>query len=84
VRAHDEEVMWRVSDGGWVYVLCDDTRAGHGVVSIAVADLDATVADLSAHGLSAGPLQPVGDAGRKATLHDPEGNQLSFLEVAPS
>jgi predicted enzyme related to lactoylglutathione lyase len=80
VEAHAEEVMWRVSDGGWVYVLRDPARAGHAVVSIAVADLDSSIEDLATRGLS-GAVEPVGDAGRKATLLDPDGNQVSLLEV---
>src|SRR3954453_5218132 len=75
VVAHDREVMWRVTDGGWLYVLEDAERAGRGVVSIAVSDLDAAVRELVARGVSTDGIEAVGDAGRKARAFDPDGNE---------
>ena len=44
-------------------------------------DLDAFVADAAARGASGSPIEPVGDAGRKASYTDPDGNLISFIEV---
>ncbi len=84
VVAHDTEVMWQVADGGWLYIVGDAARAGHGVAALAVSDLDAILAGLAGRGVVAGPPEWQGDAGRKAVVTDPDGNSLSLLEVAPA
>jgi glyoxylase I family protein len=82
VVAHDREVMWRVVDGGWLYVVADSDRAGHSVVTIAVADLDRAVREVTARGIAVGPTEDVGGAGRKATMLDPDGNLIALIHVA--
>ncbi len=79
---NDDEVMWHVSTAGWVYVVRDNERAGRGLVTLCVRDLDAFVAEAAARGAMGGPIVPVGDAGRKAAYHDPEGNLIALIEVA--
>ena len=37
---NDDEVMWKATDTAWVYVIRDGIRAGHGVVTLAVSNLD--------------------------------------------
>lgn len=81
---NDDEVMWRLTDSAWLYVLRDEKRAGHGLVTLCVADLDLAVAAIAARGITGGPVEIVGDAGRKATFTDAEGNTISFIEVAAS
>lgn len=81
VVAHDTEVMWKAAGAGWVYVVRDPGRAGHGLTTMAVADLDRAVGELATRGVDAGPIESVGDAGRKATLTDPDGNAISLIEV---
>jgi predicted enzyme related to lactoylglutathione lyase len=82
VVAHDEEVMWQVTDGGWLYILRDAEHAGNSIVAMAVSDIEGTVSVLEARGVSAGPIKPEGDAGRKAVFLDPAGNRLEIIEVA--
>lgn len=36
--------MWRVADGGWLYVIEDADRAGHSLVTITLTDLAAAAA----------------------------------------
>ena len=78
---NEDEAMWQVTGGGWLYVLRDSRRAGSTVVTISVSDLDRFVGDLSTRGIDAGPIEDVGAAGRKATVTDPEGNVVSWIEV---
>ena len=82
VVAHDQEVMWRVAGTGWLYVVEDAARAGSGLVAIAVPDLDEAVSDLAARGINSGPVEPEGDAARKAVVTDPDGNSIAFIEIA--
>lgn len=84
VVPHAHEAMWRVSEGGWLYVVRDAGRAGSGLATISVPDLDAALAGLAARGIVAGPIEPVGAAGRRAVLADPDGNQVHLIEIAAS
>ena len=82
VAAHDTEVMWQVTATGWVYVLHDPERAGSTVITVAVADIERTTAELTTRGIAVGPIAPEGDAGRKALVRDPDGNTIAIIEVA--
>lgn len=81
---NESEVMWCVAGNGWLYVIEDPGRAGGTVVTISVDDLDQLVADLRTRGISAGPIEAVGEAGRKANSVDSDGNVISWIEVAAS
>jgi predicted enzyme related to lactoylglutathione lyase len=74
--------MWCVAGNGWLYVIEDPERAGQTVVTISVSDLDQFVANLANRGISAGPIEPVGEAGSKANLVDADGNVISWIQVA--
>lgn len=82
VVAHDEEVMWQVVGAGWLYVRRDAEHAGNGIVAMAVSDIERTVSVLEARGVSAGSIEPEGDAGRKTVVLDPAGNRVEIIEVA--
>ncbi|MEV1288945.1 VOC family protein [Micromonospora sp. NPDC049679] len=82
VVVNDHEVMWRVADTGWLYVIEDDSRAGNGLVTISVSDLDEVVTDLEARGISSGRIETIGDAGRKAIVTDPDGNSIALIQIA--
>ena len=81
ITVNADEVMWRISDGGWLYLLQDAARAGQALVTISVADLDQAVADIAARGVDAPPIETIPGAGRKAPFTDPEGNLVALIEV---
>jgi glyoxalase/bleomycin resistance protein/dioxygenase superfamily protein len=76
-----DEVMWRLTDPAWLYVVVDPGRAGHALVALSVGDLDATLAELAGRGITAQTVEEVGDAARKATVFDPDGNSVAIIEV---
>ncbi len=82
VVAHESEVMWRVTDRGWLYILRDPDRAGSSIVTMAVPDLDEAASALTARGVSPGAIEPEGDAGRKSVVADADGNSIALIEVA--
>ena len=49
--------MWRVTDGGWLYVIRDATRAGNSLVTVCVTNLDEAV-ELAARNIAVGPVTP--------------------------
>ena len=81
ITVHETEVMWRILEGAWLYVVLDRDRAGRSVVTLSVGDLDTTAARIAARGVRTDSFEQVGDAGRKATFRDPDGNVISFAEV---
>jgi catechol 2,3-dioxygenase-like lactoylglutathione lyase family enzyme len=80
--AHDEEVMWKVTEGGWLYIVRNADHAGNSIVAMAVPDIEAVVAVLEARGVTVGPIEREGDAGRKTVVFDPDGNSIAIIEVA--
>ena len=74
------EVMWRVAETAWLYVVVAPGRAGNGLVALSVADLDAALAELSGRGISPARVEAVG-GGRKATVIDPHGNSVAIMQV---
>ncbi len=78
---NDDEVMWKATDTAWLYVIRDGARAGHGVVTLAVSNLDDATSALATRGVTTGPTEQVGDAGRKAVALDPDGNSMALIEV---
>ena len=82
VVAHDEEVMWRVTEAGWLYIVGDRERAGNGIVSMAVPAIEAAVSALETRGVTAGPIEEQGDAGWKAMVRDPDGNSIAIIQVS--
>jgi predicted enzyme related to lactoylglutathione lyase len=80
VEVAADEVMWRVAETAWLYVVVDSARAGNGLAALSVADLDAAMAELSSRGISPAFVEAVG-GGRKATVLDPDGNTVAVLQV---
>jgi predicted enzyme related to lactoylglutathione lyase len=80
VEVAADEVMWRLAESAWLYVVVDEARAGAGLVALSVADIDATLADLGRRGITPARVEAVG-GGRKATLLDPDGNSVAVIEV---
>jgi predicted enzyme related to lactoylglutathione lyase len=84
VVVNDDESMWRFADSAWIYIVRDEQRAGHSIVTLLVVDLDSAVREISSRGIEIGPVERVGDAGDKASATDPDGNLVSFIQVAGS
>jgi catechol 2,3-dioxygenase-like lactoylglutathione lyase family enzyme len=80
---HATEAVWMFADDHAVFVVQDPDRAGHGLVTILVDDLDAHVAELAARGLEPAEEVTYSNGVRKASYRDPEGNELSFGGVPP-
>ena len=79
---NENEVMSCVAGTGWLYLMQDTERAGGTTVTISVSDLDRFVGDLADRGIRTGPIEVVGDAGRKAVALDVDGNVIAWIEVA--
>jgi glyoxylase I family protein len=70
---------WRVTDNGWLQLTRDAERAGSALLNFAVDDLTGQVAELAARGLSAEAIATVNKGVQLSTIHDPDGNTLTFI-----
>jgi predicted enzyme related to lactoylglutathione lyase len=78
---NDAEAAWQLTESASLYLLADPNRAGRGLVTLVVDDLDAETEQLSKRGIPVPPAEPVGDAGRKCTITDPDGNTVALVEL---
>jgi catechol 2,3-dioxygenase-like lactoylglutathione lyase family enzyme len=78
---NDRELCWNLGGGLWVYAIAGRGKAGGGIVTVLVDDLDAVVADCAARGVAPVEIRPEGPSGRKARFLDPDGNELAFAQV---
>ncbi|HEX8713944.1 MAG TPA: VOC family protein [Solirubrobacteraceae bacterium] len=77
---NEREAAWRATETGWVYVIVDRARAGTALHTLLVDELDTFLAGLSERGLQAEPIETLGDAVRRTSLTDPDGNRLQVGE----
>jgi predicted enzyme related to lactoylglutathione lyase len=78
---NDAEAAWQLAGTASVYLLADPARAGRGVTALVVENLDATLEEIAGRGIIPVRLEEIPGAGRKAVIADPDGNQVSFLEI---
>jgi hypothetical protein len=78
----EDEVMWRLTEAAWLYVVVDPPRAGHGLAALSVGNLDATLVELATRGITPWRVEQVGEGARKATVLDPDGNSVAVIEVS--
>ncbi len=70
--------MWTLADDRSVYIEQDPDRAGQGLVTVLVEDLDVQLAEIAARGLAADELQTYSNGVRKAVFRDTDGNEVGF------
>jgi predicted enzyme related to lactoylglutathione lyase len=78
---NDTERTWRLTDQSWVYVVADPERAGKGLVTLMVDDLDARLDAIRERGIEVGEVEEINEKTRKAEIVDPEGNRIGFGQV---
>jgi catechol 2,3-dioxygenase-like lactoylglutathione lyase family enzyme len=75
---HATEAVWELAGERSVYIVEDAERAGNGLVTVFVDDLDAVVAEIAARGLEADERETYSNGVRKITYRDPDGNEIGF------
>jgi predicted enzyme related to lactoylglutathione lyase len=79
---HDAEAVWQLAEAALVYVVRDASRAGSGLLTLIVDDLDLQLAELAGRGLVA-DVEELPGVGRTAAIADPEGNRITFAQLEP-
>ena len=80
---HATEAVWELAEHRYLVVNEDSARAGHGVATILVDDLDARVAEIAGRGIEPGERESYSSGARKAIYRDADGNEIGFAG-APS
>jgi catechol 2,3-dioxygenase-like lactoylglutathione lyase family enzyme len=75
---HETEAVWMLADERAVYIVQDADRAGHGLVTMFVDDLDAAVGEIATRGLAPDERETYANGVRKVLYHDPDGNEIGF------
>jgi hypothetical protein len=74
----ENEAMWQVTDGGYIYIVGDTIRAGKSLLTLMIDDLEIHVTELRQEGLEPSAIETVPGLYRKAVYTDPEGNTISL------
>lgn len=78
---NETEAVWPLGATASLYVVVDAERAGGGILTLAVADLDAEIAQIAARGIAMGAVEEIPGAGRKSVGRDPDGNGIALVQV---
>lgn len=79
---NQSERTWQLTDDGWIYVVEDRVRAGNGLTTLIVDDLDARIAELNESGIETGNVERLNENTRTLMLADPDGNRIQLGEVS--
>ncbi len=81
VEVNQDEVMWRLTDTAWLYLLREAPTAGHARIVLSVDDLDGALEDVASRGLVSRGIESIPSAGRKAGFTDPDPNLVELAEI---
>ena len=72
------EVVWTVAENRSLYIEEDPDRAGSGLVTFFVDDLDAAISEIGARGLEPAESETYSNGVRKVIFRDDDGNEVGF------
>ena len=82
---HEREAVWQVTETAWLYSVADAARAGGGLLTIMVDNLETRLAGIAAREIETGEIAwVVPESTRSAWITDPEGNRIQLAEVLAS
>ena len=77
------EVVWTLADDRSLYIEEHPRRAGGGVVTVMVDDLDALLSEIAARGLEPAERETYSNGVRKAIFRDADDNEIGFGGMPP-
>ncbi len=75
---NDVEAVWEVGERQYVYIEESPERAGCGLVTVFVEDLDGVVEGITARGIEPVERETYENGVRKITYRDPDGNEIGY------
>jgi catechol 2,3-dioxygenase-like lactoylglutathione lyase family enzyme len=77
-----DEVLWDVDEHATLFIEPNAAHAGTGRITLVAAGLDALLERLAAEGIDHEPIESYSDGERHVKVPDPDGNAISFVEMA--
>jgi catechol 2,3-dioxygenase-like lactoylglutathione lyase family enzyme len=79
---HDTEAVWELAENRYLFIVARPERAGGGIPTVMLDDLDGRVAEIAERGLEPERHEDYGNGARKAIYRDPDGNEIGFGGVS--
>jgi hypothetical protein len=76
--ASDTEVVWELAEHRSLAIEHLPEHAGHAIHTVFVDDFDALISQIAERGLNPTKRETYSNGVRKATYHDPDGNEIGF------
>lgn len=78
---NDREAVWLLAPQRWLYIIVDPKRAGGGIQTIMLDDLEAVVEGIAARGLEPDDEEVPAENTRKLMYRDPDGNEIGLGRI---
>jgi hypothetical protein len=78
---HKTEAVWGLAEGRYAYIVQDNEKAGHALVSFFVDDLTSFIASLSGQSISPLKDESFPNDVRKLTYADPDANEFGICGI---
>jgi hypothetical protein len=75
---HATEAVWELAEHRFLYILESPEHAGHGMLTVFLADLDARVGAIAERGIEPASRETYANGVRKVTYRDPDGNEIGL------
>ncbi len=75
---NDTEAVWELADRCYVYIVVRPEHAGHAIHTLFADDFNARLTAIADRGLKPTELETYANGVRKATFHDPDGNEIGL------
>ncbi|HEX3588298.1 MAG TPA: VOC family protein [Pseudonocardiaceae bacterium] len=75
---NDIEAVWEIAEHRYVYIVVRPEAAGHAVNTLFLGDFDAWLTGIADRGLRPDQVETYENGVRKATFHDPDGNEVGL------
>ena len=75
-QPHDTESVWILAEHRALYVVLSPDRAGGGLVTVMVDDLDRFMTAVGERGIEPATVEDYGNGVRKAVYRDPDDNEI--------
>jgi predicted enzyme related to lactoylglutathione lyase len=75
---NDTEAVWELAEYRYLFIEVRPERAGHALHTVFVSDFDTRIRQIAERGLEPAESETYSNGVRKATFHDPDGNEIGF------
>jgi catechol 2,3-dioxygenase-like lactoylglutathione lyase family enzyme len=75
---HDAEAVWQLTETALIYVVADRDRAGDGLLTLIVDDIERWVEEASGRGVEVGAIETLPGKVRRTAFADADGNTITI------